>query len=239
MQAGRAGGQGTVITAMHKNGAVFALKISVLTPIVAGVGGHAVYDNSEGSALHEAELATSMVYPFVVPSLGSFIHADRLFLVMKQLVGSLDVAAVTSDAMRARTARDVLTQTSFALEYVHAKGIVHCDIKPDNVLVSDKSDSALCDFGIARRVVAGTGDFAPQGESHIEAAGYMRAVLPALGPPSRQLPPPTLCLAQARCHTCPPRSMQHIWRELSLQTQTALQRIAVTCTAWVPPSLQC
>ena len=172
MQAGIRGGQGLMVAAMHRCGMVFALKISTLVPLVAGVGGHSVYDNSEGTALHEAELATTMVHPFVVPSLGSFIHGDRLYLVMKHLTGSLDVAAITSDAYRECFACDVLTQTSFALEYVHEQGVAHCDIKPDNVLVSDRDDCALCDFGISRRVVAGAGDFAPQGKTLVKTAGY-------------------------------------------------------------------
>lgn len=171
LRAGIAGGQGTVIAAMHKNGVVFALKVINLAQPVAGVGGHFAYDDSEGSALHEASLATSMVYPFIVPSLGSFIHLDQLFIVMKRLAGSLDVTAVMSDAMRARTARDVLTHISFALEYIHSRGMVHCDIKPDNVLVSDRCDSSLCDFGIARHVDTGAGDFAPQGETPMEVRG--------------------------------------------------------------------
>ena len=163
MQAGIRGGQGFMVAALHRCGMVFALKI-IAVRLVDGVGGHPVPDNSEGSALHEAELATLMVHPFVVPSLGFFMHGGSLHLVMKHLAGSLDVAAIMSDAFREIFARDVLAHTSFALEYVHEQGVAHCDIKPDNVLVSDKDDCALCDFGISRRVVAGAGDFAPQGE---------------------------------------------------------------------------
>ncbi|KYQ89677.1 GTP-binding protein [Tieghemostelium lacteum] len=52
----------------------------------------------------------------------------------------------------------VLTLTK-VIQFLHSKDIVHCDLKPENLLYSDSSDSAvikLCDFGLSQRCPSGT-----------------------------------------------------------------------------------
>ncbi|KAG8692891.1 hypothetical protein FRC11_003298, partial [Ceratobasidium sp. 423] len=50
-------------------------------------------------------------------------------------------------------------QLAMAIEYLHAKGIVHGDIKPDNVLVTDQEQVQLADFGSAISTLATTLNF--------------------------------------------------------------------------------
>ncbi len=50
-----------------------------------------------------------------------------------------------------------LTQISSALDYAHAQGIVHRDIKPGNVIRDSSGDAVLTDFGIAKAAVGGEG----------------------------------------------------------------------------------
>lgn len=79
---------------------------------------------------------------------------DRPFLVMQLLKGP---------TLRARIASGVLPPVSVcalgaalaeALAYVHAAGVVHCDVKPSNILMDDTGTPHLTDFGISRLVGA-------------------------------------------------------------------------------------
>ncbi len=56
-------------------------------------------------------------------------------------------------------ARRLLTEVASALAYAHSRGVIHRDIKPDNILLSSEGGRAMVtDFGIARAVSTGSGD---------------------------------------------------------------------------------
>ncbi|HEY2897965.1 MAG TPA: serine/threonine-protein kinase, partial [Gemmatimonadaceae bacterium] len=69
---------------------------------------------------------------------------------------------VAGETLRARLAREtqlpvaealrITREIAGALEYAHGAGYMHRDVKPDNILVRDKLDTLLADFGIARAV---------------------------------------------------------------------------------------
>ncbi|VDK53145.1 unnamed protein product [Anisakis simplex] len=65
-----------------------------------------------------------------------------------------EVAVKAAGRLDERTTRYLIMQILSALKYLHSKGIAHCDLKPENVLLSDLVDAfpqtKLCDFGYAR-----------------------------------------------------------------------------------------
>lgn len=80
------------------------------------------------------------------------IEADgEYYMALELLQGvSLDKLAPTLRHQPARLL-DLIDQIADALEHIHARGIVHLDIKPENILVIDNGQNAkLLDFGIAR-----------------------------------------------------------------------------------------
>jgi serine/threonine protein kinase len=111
--------------------------------------------------VNEARLAAAIDHPNLVP-----IHAagevdEVLYLVMRYVEGT-DLRAVLSaqGALPPRRAAAIVSQVAAALDAAHAKGLVHRDVKPGNVLLSSEGgdDHAyLADFGLAKRVDAAGG----------------------------------------------------------------------------------
>src|SRR5881409_4499281 len=105
----------------------------------------------------EVELAASLQHPHIVPLLSAAASGDLLYYTMPLVEG---------ESLRAKLARQgelpvtetirVLADVADALAYAHAHGLVHRDIKPDNVLITGKH-AVVTDFGVAKAVSASSG----------------------------------------------------------------------------------
>ncbi|KAM3570547.1 hypothetical protein VYU27_007382, partial [Nannochloropsis oceanica] len=88
--------------------------------------------------------------PFVVRLFFSFHTMHHLFLVMEYVPGS-DCAAMlrTYGPLPEAVARHYLAETVLAIEFLHQHGIIHRDVKPQNVLVTTEGHVKLIDFGLS------------------------------------------------------------------------------------------
>src|SRR5689334_8187741 len=110
-----------------------------------------------GSDRFLAEIRTTarLKHPHILPLFDSGTAAGALFFVMPFVEGeSLRARLRRAAPVTLDEAIRVLRQVADALAYAHAHGVIHRDVKADNVLVAD-GQAFLADFGIARA-------FAPQ-----------------------------------------------------------------------------
>jgi serine/threonine protein kinase len=100
----------------------------------------------------EAQLLYKSVHPNVVPILYACEDADSIYLAMPHFKhGSL--AGVVK--RRFLTVREVIRYAAHflaGLHNVHSKGLVHFDVKLDNILIGDRNEALLSDFGLAKQM---------------------------------------------------------------------------------------
>jgi WD40 repeat protein/tRNA A-37 threonylcarbamoyl transferase component Bud32 len=116
--------------------------------------------------LRESELAASIDHPNIVPIYEAGATEDLLFIAMRYVEGRGLNERLHHGRLEPADAIGLLAQVASALDAAHARGLVHRDVKPSNVLVDpgarpDGSDHVyLADFGLTRRVSeeAGIGD---------------------------------------------------------------------------------
>ena len=102
----------------------------------------------------EIRLAASLQHPHLVPVLNAGSAGDVVYYVMPYIEGDSLAARIARDgALPLDDAIRILRDVLDALAYAHARGVVHRDIKPDNILLSGRH-ALVTDFGVAKAVTA-------------------------------------------------------------------------------------
>ncbi|NLF09485.1 MAG: serine/threonine protein kinase, partial [Pirellulaceae bacterium] len=96
----------------------------------------------------EAQLLASLQHPNILTIYD--IVRSKGWLILELMQGSLQPAA-QSEGIDLDYLRGVLSDSLRALDFLHANGIVHGDIKPSNMLLDSQGRVKLGDFGLARR----------------------------------------------------------------------------------------
>ena len=136
------GGMGTVYLARDvKHGRQVAIK--ALSPeVIEAIGAR--------HFLKEIRVTAQLQHPHILPLLDSGEAAGCPYYVMPYLrEGSLRDLLNEKTRLPIREALTIIGDITGALEYAHGNNVVHCDIKPENILIS-AGHAVLADFGIAR-----------------------------------------------------------------------------------------
>jgi len=114
--------------------------------------------------LREARTAAKLSHPNIVPIHLVEQHGDVVFFVMTFVDGeTLGQRVRRAGPLSASQATRVVQEVAWALAYAHGRGVVHRDVKPDNILLDkDTGRAMVTDFGIAR--VAETATMSRAGE---------------------------------------------------------------------------
>ncbi|XP_045185676.1 serine/threonine-protein kinase D1-like isoform X1 [Mercenaria mercenaria] len=141
----------------------------------------------EAQLKNEVSILQNLHHPGVVNLEKMFETPERIFVVMEKLKGDMLEMILSSPRGRLseRVTKFLVSQILVALKHLHSKHIVHCDLKPENVLLSSETafpQVKLCDFGFARiigeksfrRSVVGTPAYlAPE---VLKSKGYNRSL---------------------------------------------------------------
>ncbi len=110
--------------------------------------------------LREARMAASLSHPNIVPIHRVGESKGFVFFVMSYVNGeTLGERLRSRGPLAPAAATRLLREVAWALSYAHGRGIVHRDVKPDNILIESETGRALVsDFGIAQGADDGAGE---------------------------------------------------------------------------------
>jgi predicted Ser/Thr protein kinase len=103
-----------------------------------------------GSFLGEGGILRELDHINLVRVYDSGRHDDRPFLVMEYVHGRNLEDYARDEPVTPRRAAELMVRLAGALAMVHRKGIIHRDIKPRNILIDERGEPRLIDFGLAR-----------------------------------------------------------------------------------------
>jgi serine/threonine protein kinase len=127
-----------------------------LKTIRPGIVGEELADELLGRFLEEAQITGQLEHPSVVPVHELGIDADgRVYFAMKRVEGRnlrevIELAARGDEGWNRERLLGALQRVCEALAFAHSKGVIHRDVKPDNVMVGAFGETYVMDWGLAR-----------------------------------------------------------------------------------------
>lgn len=144
------GGMATVYLASEAEGAR-QVAVKVLHPEFAATLGPERFHR-------EVRLLSRFNHPNILPMLTSGQTEAFVYLVTPYAAGgSLRTVLARDRQLSLERTLAIARDVAAGLDYIHAQGVVHRDIKPENI-VFEEERALLCDFGVARAIVAAAGD---------------------------------------------------------------------------------
>jgi serine/threonine protein kinase/formylglycine-generating enzyme required for sulfatase activity len=129
--------------------------------------------------LREARAAALLEHPNIC-HIYEISEADGFnFIVMQYVVGTTLDDLLVEGRVDVATALDLAAQIADGLAEAHSQGIIHRDIKPANIIISEKGQAKILDFGLAKFMEAETGADAV---SRLESTGGLMGTVPYMSP---------------------------------------------------------
>ena len=171
-----AGGFGVVYLAVDEEGQQVAVKEYLPSSLATRVAGEllpqvqpeklSLYRLGLKSFFEEGRSLAQISHPSVVSVMNFFRENETVYMVMNYLEGASlqDFIITARDIKQAKVFRESTIRSLFdeilrGLRIVHQHKMLHLDIKPANVFITDDNKSVLIDFGAAREVLSKEGNF--------------------------------------------------------------------------------
>ena len=124
----------------------------VAIKMLRGVFTHGGDENRLGGLRDEARSAGNLRHPNIITVFEVNVMGASPYIVMDYLHGiALDRLLRRDGALEPQRVVYYLAQAALGLDHAHSKGIVHCDVKPSNLLLEEESETIfILDFGIAK-----------------------------------------------------------------------------------------
>ncbi|XP_009405546.2 serine/threonine-protein kinase RUNKEL [Musa acuminata AAA Group] len=112
-----------------------------------------VEKSQRSKILQEVRMLHSLSHPNVLRFYSWYETSAHLWLVLEYCVGGDILALLKQDGqLPENSIHDLASDLVKALQFLHSKGIIYCDLKPSNILLDEFGCVKLCDFGLARRL---------------------------------------------------------------------------------------
>ncbi|KAF0978531.1 hypothetical protein FDP41_002351 [Naegleria fowleri] len=102
--------------------------------------------------MEEVELMSQFDHPHIVRYLGSFVSNKHLNIFLDYIPGGSMETLLLEFSLPENLIRKYCKQILEGLSYLHENGVVHCDIKSGNILVDERSNVYLTDFGCSKKL---------------------------------------------------------------------------------------
>jgi serine/threonine-protein kinase len=129
----------------------------------------------------EAQITGQLDHPNIVPVYDLGEHDSKPFIVMK-LVRGRTFAALLAEKAGPREADDlqrflgIVVRVCDALSFAHSRGVIHCDIKPENVMVGDHGQVYLMDWGVSSIRPRSSGSDMSEAQADADAEAFSAPV---------------------------------------------------------------
>ncbi len=120
----------------------------------------------------EAQMAGTLRHANILPVFDACVDGDHCYIVMEYVAegATLKAHCLPGTLLPVHRVVEVVVKCARALDYAHRRGVIHCDIKPSNLLLTEEGQVKVADFGIAQLRRAGTGGV---GRGFAGSPGYM------------------------------------------------------------------
>ncbi len=102
--------------------------------------------------IREAHIAEALKHPNII-EIYEISRSEPYFIARQLIEGETLTTVIRRDQILPPSrAAQILQQIASALDYAHARGVIHCDVKPSNIMLDRAGNATLTDFGIAKAV---------------------------------------------------------------------------------------
>jgi serine/threonine-protein kinase len=137
---------------------------------------HPALTSSLGSERFQREIrfAARLQHPHILPMLDSGETAGRLWFTMPYVEGeTLRAQLVRERRLPLAAALRIVREVAQALQHAHDHGVVHRDVKPENILLTRDGSTLVADFGIARALAGGQTDSGGASDATLTEVGLV------------------------------------------------------------------